>query len=363
MSSFTGRDCLSENFEKQMDIYTIKCIYNDKYKTTNEEHVQFETQNTIKEIDNYPKIISKYFNATYKTCLSNINDLNIENDYKVFYSNIYEKITSIIALFNVNEIIYDALLHNLRNKLKTFLIKYENKYLVKYNNMYYDINDIQGLSIVNYIPTQKDNHKKLIVPSNIPEIKTYYDINSNPKKIFNNKSQFTKLYNKDIFPNYSYELYDDKDNILDVINKLEHISKLINIDDIIDLFKDFLLDIILSDIKVYRFYNNNTSQDILYYKKLLNETMTIKVNGFDCPVRYIGYNIEVSDFVIGKYDNLFIYTIGDIKISYDGIDFKIVNITNKYIEYTVDEVCVIIDANYNFNTFGKSPHPYYEKLF
>ena len=37
---------------------------------------------------------------------------------------------------------------------------------------------------------------------------------------------------------------------------------------------------------------------------------------------------------------------------YDGIDFKIVNITNKYIEYVVDGVVGIIDANYDFNTFG-----------
>ena len=155
MSFFNGRDCLShETVNEQMHnmhMRRMKCIHADEdvdcecekivwtetAETTepaDADHSYFKPQNNIKEIDNYPAIISKYYNANYKTCPSNINDLDIDDEYKAFYSNIYEKITSVIVLFNVDKIVYDALLHNLRNKLKTLLIKYENKYLVKYNN-------------------------------------------------------------------------------------------------------------------------------------------------------------------------------------------------------------------------------------
>jgi len=353
MSFFTGRDCLSygdtgiinddpKNLTTSEQLYNMrlhamKCTHMDDCECDKiiwyEEDQQPMFSAPVPELNNYPAIVAKY----YKSCPQNINDLKTDNEYKLYFIEMYEKLTSLIELFNIDKDIYNALLNNLRTQIRKNVVAYDNKYLIEYEGKHYnilddEINKHQILSIVYYTPTQKDNHTKLIVPTNIPEFTTYYDVLNNPNKIFKYKDMFSGFVNDRI------------------IKKLESISKLININDIINLFKEWLMEIILSKLKVYRFYNNDSSQDILYYNgKLLNET-TVKVNGYDCPMRYIGYNTEIHDFVMGEYDNTFVYKVGNIEIPYNGINIEIINITNKFIEYNVDGNTYCMEKYMDFKT-------------
>lgn len=353
MSFFTGRDCLSygnvgiinddiKNLTTSEQIYNMriramKCTHIDDCECDkiiwHEEDQQSVFSAPIPELNNYPAIVAKY----YKSCPQNVNDLKTDDEYKLYYVEMYEKITSLVELFGLDKDIYSALLNNLRTQIKKNVISYDGKYLIEYEGKHYNIlndaiNKQQILSIIYYTPTQKENHTKLIVPTNIQEFTVYFDVLNNPNKIFKYKDMFSGFVNEC------------------VIKKLESVSRLINIDNIINLFKEWLMEIILSKLKVYRFYNNDSSQDILYYNgKLLNET-TVKVNGYDCPTRYIGYNIEIHDFEMGEYDNTFIYRIGNIEIPYNGINIEIINITNKFIEYKVDENIYCIEKYMDFKT-------------
>lgn len=388
------------NFKEDFDV----TVHTSTEPTTNTDVVDY---------NNPPYIICKFLQHGPH---SNIDECFVLSDsFKQHYHKLFEKVDALASLYDINESIYNILTNYLHKNIRDQLIYYQGKHLIKVDDKYFNVYDfispgmittektldlsnfdisndytvyyleenvkpnvkfpfnnagfiysekykIKPISYITEPPTSsiKAQHKDLIVPNIISEkvIKQYYEIdNTSVKNIFKYR---------DVFCNIQHSTIDNisKDNYFSMFKKLEHISKLININDILVIVKSFIMELSINKLKIARYYNDDESRDILMYYdnngrmvnqrygttlRLVGPYNTIIVNDIPFPVEYIGWNLDILPFEVKHYESMFEYKIMNYIIPYNGDVFKIIFVNNKCIKYSVDGNIMEFTIEESFN--------------